>query len=151
MPRSKLPIITDKEWDAAVERGKLEMANGASGVTFDLERDSLIITMKNGCVAIIPRTTIPEFRSVDPKDLVDVEVTPLCSGLLFNTIDEGTSLFGLIREAFGINTQNRIAGMTLSDARAAASRSNGKKGGRPKKTTAAQRQESRSPNATRRA
>jgi len=57
----------------------------------------------------------------------------------------------MIRDSFGVNMLNRVAGMTKSELRAAASRLNGKKGGRPKKTTAAQRQESRSPSATRRA
>jgi len=127
------------------------MANGASSAAFDLKSDCLIITMKNGCVASIPRATIPEFRALDPRDLVDVEVTSLCSSLLFNTIDEGYSIVGLIRDVFGVNTQNKLAGMTKSELRAAASRLNGKKGGRPKKKTAAHRQDSGAPGATRRA
>jgi len=137
MSRSGLPEITEAEFQRGEAIGRLEVENGASAVRYDRACDQLVITMKSGAVAIMPRRTLPWLKNANPDDLDDVEVTPLCSSLLFSKLDEMFSVFGLIREAFGINTQNRIAAMMKSPSRARASRENGKKGGRPKKKTAA--------------
>jgi hypothetical protein len=135
MPRSKSSQLTDEQWERSGLLGELEAANGAAAAKYDRRRDVLIVTMKNGAVATMPRKLFPELARASADEMGDLEITPLCSSILFRSLDEAISVFGLIREAFGINVQNRIAGMTTSQARAQASRRNGKKGGRPRVTT----------------
>jgi hypothetical protein len=78
---------------------------------------------------------IPVFASAEPRDLTDVELSPMGSSIRFPLLDADFAVQALIRHAFGVNEANRIAGATKSPARAAASRSNGAKGGRPRAKT----------------
>jgi hypothetical protein len=135
MSRSKSLQLTDEQWERSGLHGELEAANGAAAAKYDRRRDVLIVTMKSGAVATMPRKLFPELARASAEELSDLEITPLCTSILFRSLEEAISVFGLIREAFGINVQNRIAGMTTSQARAQASRRNGKRGGRPKATT----------------
>jgi hypothetical protein len=119
--------------DAALERGKVEMAFGASAVSYDRRRDAVILTMRSGAVAMIPRLLIPVVADAEPRAATDLELSPLGTSLSFPRLDADLAVQGLIRRAFGVNEANRIAGATKSPARAAASRANGGKGGgRPK-------------------
>jgi hypothetical protein len=65
-----------------------------------------------------------------------VELSPAGWLIVFPALDADYSVAGLLREIFGFTAQQRRAGATKSPARAAASRANGKKGGRPKKARA---------------
>jgi len=126
--------ITKGEFDAAVKRGKVELALGASAVTYDRRRDAVILTMRSGAVATIPRLLIPVVADAEPRAAADLELSPMGTSLRFPQLDADFAVLGLIRRAFGVNEANRIAGATKSPARAAASRANGRKGGRPSGT-----------------
>jgi hypothetical protein len=125
-------VSTDAEIAAARARGRAEMAAGARTVTYDRRRDAVVVTMRSGVVATIPRTLIPFVAEAEPGAAEDVELSPMGSSLRFPSIDADFAVQGLIRRVFGINEANRVAGATKSKARAAASRSNGLKGGRPR-------------------
>jgi hypothetical protein len=128
--------VTAEEIEAARERGKAEMALGASLARYDRRRDAVILTMRSGAVATIPRLLIPVVADADPRTAADVELSPMGTSLRFPRLDADFAVQGLIRRVFGVNHANRIAGATKSPARAAASRVNGRKGGRPAKVTA---------------
>jgi hypothetical protein len=112
------------------------MATGATRAEFDRKRDALIFTMRSGAVATIPRMLVPLVADADPRLANHVELSPMGTSVRFPRLDADFAVQGLIRHAFGVNETNRIAGSTRSPARARASRANGRKGGRPRKTAA---------------
>jgi hypothetical protein len=120
------------DFEAAKKRGKLEMAAGAASVRFDRKHDAVVVTMRSGAVATIPRAFIPVVADGDRGAADDVELSPMGTSLRFPSLDADFSVHGLIRRAFGLNHVNQVAGATKSPARAAASRANGKTGGRPR-------------------
>jgi len=126
---------TDDEIAAARTRGKSEAASGASSVRYDRRRDAIILTMQSGAIATIPRALIPVVAFAEPAAVVELELSPLGTSLRFPRLDADFAVQGLIRRAFDVNQANRIAGATKSPARAAASRQNGRKGGRPRTKT----------------
>jgi hypothetical protein len=127
---------TVAETVAAHRRGKAEMASGAATARYDRRRDAIVLTMQSGAVATIPRELIPVVADSEPEAALDLELSPLGSSLRFPQLDADFAVLGLIRLAFGVNEANRVAGATKSPARAAASRQNGRKGGRPPKKVA---------------
>lgn len=124
---------TVAEIEATYKRGKAEMASGAAAVRYDRSHDALILTMQSGAVATIPRELIPVVADAVPEAALDLELSPMGTSLRFPRLDADFAVQGLIRLAFGVNEANRVAGATKSSARAAASRQNGRKGGRPRK------------------
>jgi hypothetical protein len=133
MARMKRQALTTSEIEAARTRGKTETASGASSVRYDRGCDAIILTMRSGAVATIPRVLIPVVADVEPDKAVEPELSPMGSSLRFPQLDADFAVQGLIRRAFDVNQANRIAGATKSPARASASRLNGFKGGRPRK------------------
>jgi hypothetical protein len=108
------------------------MAAAAAAVIYDRRSDAVVVTMRSGAVATIPRALIPVVAEAHPDAAEDVDLSPMGSSLRFPSLDADVAVQGLIRRVFGINEANRLAGATKSKARAAASRSNGLKGGRPR-------------------
>lgn len=151
MPRTKAEILTDDQWEAAGIRGELLRPYSATAVRYEPSGDTFEVTLKNGASAICPRSTVGYACDLTVEEAGDFEILPGNEAILFRRTDESISIIGMIRDSFGVNMLNRVAGMTKSELRAAASRLNGKKGGRPKKKTAAHRQDSGAPGATRRA
>jgi hypothetical protein len=137
MARVKQREPTIAEIETAYKRGKAEIAAGAKAVRYDRRRDVIILTMRSGAVATIPRELIPVVADSGPTDALDLELSPMGSSLRFPRLDADFAVQGLIRLAFGVNEANRVAGATKSPARAAASRQNGRKGGRPPKKNVA--------------
>jgi hypothetical protein len=123
---------TAEEIEAARKRGKAEMAAGAIAANYDRRRDTVVLTMRSGAIATIPRSLIPVVAHAGPRAAADVELSPMGTSIRFPALDADFAVQGLIRSAFGVNEANRIAGATKSSARAAASRVNGRKGGRPR-------------------
>jgi hypothetical protein len=124
--------VTAAEFAAAGKLGRAEMALGAVIAAYDRRRDAIVLTMRSGAIATIPRSLIPLVADAEPRALADIELSPLGSSLRFPKLDADFAIQGLIRHCFGVNEANRIAGATKSPARAAASRTNGRKGGRPR-------------------
>jgi hypothetical protein len=132
MARMKLQQASAAEIDAARELGKAETAAGAVAAGYDRRRDAIVLTMRSGAVAAIPRRLIPVIAQAERQIAAEVELSPMGTSLRFPSLDADFAVQGLIRRAFGVNEANRSAGATISSARAAASRANGRKGGRPR-------------------
>ncbi len=128
--------LTAAQMKAAQERGNAEMATGAAAAHFDRKQDAVVLVMRSGAIATIPRSLLPFVAGLEPRLVSDLELSPMGTTLRFPRLDADFAVQGLIRYVFGVNEANRIAGATRSRARAAASRKNGRKGGRPKKVAA---------------
>jgi len=86
----------------------------------------------------VPRRAMLGFAQASPGALADIAITPGRERLWSDTVDDGVLLDQLLVLAAGEETLStigaRLNAAKRSPARAAASRSNGTKGGRPRTT-----------------
>jgi hypothetical protein len=100
----------------------------------------VIVEMSSGLFFGIPRKLMPELQSATDRQMALVKVDDLGSGLIWNDLDVQISVIGIILEALGEQVikaaAGRASGMVVTEAKAAAARRNGAKGGRPRKAGA---------------
>jgi hypothetical protein len=129
--------LTDTEIDAALERGRRLQGQEprASAARFDPRTGKIVVDLTNGCTFVFPARLIEGLQSAADEDLATVEVLPQGHGLHWEGPDVDISIPGLVNGIFGTRAHMaRIAGSSKSPAKTAASRANGAKGGRPRKT-----------------
>ena len=141
--RQKAQILTtEAEMRKAVTaaRRREQRATKIRQVRYDGKRDVVIAELSTGSTLTVPRRVIPGFARVRTASLGDLEITSGREGLWSDKADDGVLLEQLIVLAAGEATVGtigaRINATKKSPARAAASRANGVKGGRPRKTAA---------------
>ena len=137
MARVKHRASTDEELDEAVRRGREEqLAKYARSASYSPTRDAFILRMYTGASVELPRHLVPYVAEAPKRLAAEVELLPGGGGVHWEQLDMDHSVPGLIREIFGLAQDFRRAGATKSKARAAASRANGRLGGRPRKNAA---------------
>ena len=107
---------------------------------YDPEKAQLQITLTNGTSVFIPAHLIEGLRDAPPAVRGRVEVAGIGYGLHWPDLDLDLSIPGLLSDLFGTRrwldeSRARTAGRSRSPAKSAAARSNGAKGGRPRKVT----------------
>jgi Protein of unknown function (DUF2442) len=128
--------LTDAAIDAALERGgRLQGTEPrAAEATYDPRAGKVIVELTNGCTFAFPARLVQGLELATDDDLAAVEVLPQGRGLHWEAGDVDVSIPGLVNGIFGTRSHMaRLAGSTTSPAKAAASRANGAKGGRPRK------------------
>ena len=131
--------ITDEEMRRAEESMETRRAQGhATAARYDAPSKRLIVSIHNGVELAIPVGLVQELSDADPADLAEIEITPAGLGLHWPRLDADVYVPGLLSGAFG--TRQWMAaqlgaqgGRASTPAKAAAARTNGRKGGRPKK------------------
>jgi hypothetical protein len=114
----------------------------ATAARYLADRNALEVTLPSGVAVVVPVAILPPLVSVSPSILSSVVVSPGGWGLMWDAIDVHLEVEGVLDRALwpqpraAIRELARAAGRTRSPARARASRANGKKGGRPRKTPA---------------
>jgi len=135
-------VTTAAEMRQAVAhaRRRERTATKIRATRYDGERDEIVTDLSTGATLTVPRRAVLGFAKASPKDLVDLAIAPGGEGLWSETVDDGVLLEQLLVLAAGEATLGtigaRINAAKKSPARAAASRANGSKGGRPRKTAA---------------
>ena len=113
----------------------------AKAVRFDAARRTLHVVLTNGASLSVPVRLLGALRSASAKDLSVVRVGPAGVGLRWERLDTDLSVAHLASTALGQSTLLRAAGAvggaSRSRAKVLAARSNGKKGGRPRKAEGA--------------
>ena len=104
---------------------------------YELPSARVFIELKNGVVMGFPYTLLQGLESATTEQLVEVEVTPSGYGLHWNSLNVDLGIPQLVAGIFGtkqwMKELGRRGGQAKSNAKARASRQNGKPGGRPRK------------------
>jgi hypothetical protein len=128
--------LTDAEFEAASKRGALARANEprAQSARYDRQLGRVIVDLTNGCTFAFPPRLAQGLETASDDQLEQLEVLGAGYGLHWEALDVDLSIPGLLGGIFGTRAYlARRAGQARSDAKAAAARANGAKGGRPRK------------------
>jgi hypothetical protein len=129
--------LTDAQIEAAAERGRIARATEprATAARYDRQLGHIIVDLTNGCTFSFPPRLAQGLEEATDDQLTRVEVLGAGYGLHWEELDVDLSIPGLLAGIFGAKAyMARRAGQTTSPAKAAAARTNGAKGGRPRKT-----------------
>ena len=127
---------SDAGAEAAIARGqeRLRTEPRAASARYDAKAGRIVVELTSGATFAFPPALVQGLSEATPRQLADIEVSPVGFGLHWPQLDEDYSVQGLMNGVFG--TAKWMAargGRATSPAKAAAARANGKKGGRPRK------------------
>jgi len=135
------PHLSRKTFREAQVRAELAEREEPRAVSarFDREHERVIVELAGGVALSFPPARVPGLAGATPEQLEEITVLPFGVGVVWDTLDVDFSTSGLLVELLGHQPWRREmmrkAGSVSTDAKAAASRKNGKKGGRPRKAT----------------
>ena len=129
--------LTDAQIDAAAERRRIARLTEprAANARYDRDAGRVIVELTNGCVFAFPPRLAQGLEVATDDQLASVEILGSGYGLQWEALDVDLSIPGLLAGLFVTRAfMARNAGRATSPAKAAAARSNGAKGGRPRKS-----------------
>ena len=132
--------VSDAKIKVATECGERDQQTEAraESVRYDPATAKLVIVLLNCTEVQIPVRLLQGLKTASEKDLNDVQVQGAGYGLYWPALDIDLSVPGVLAGVFGTQKHMaKIAGRAKSNAKAAAARENGRKGGRPRKPKAA--------------
>jgi hypothetical protein len=103
---------------------------------FDRETGRIVVDFDNGATFLVPAKALEGLEHATSDELAEVELLGE-TGLHWETLDVDYTIQGLMAGIFGSRAfleAQRRGGQSRSPAKVAASRANGARGGRPKKT-----------------
>lgn len=133
-------VITDKDRIAAEERMQEELSHQAKAVRarYDRRRSRVVIALDNGLELTFPAHLAQGLEHASSDDLSDIEISPTGLGLHWPKLDADLYVPSLLVGIFGTkrwmaSQLGAAGGRVRSEAKAASSRENGHRGGRPRK------------------
>jgi len=143
MAKPRILEFDAAEFDRLLERAKQTEEDLASrearavDAWFEEETGEVCIRLSRGSRLCVPHDLIEGLQDAVPEDLNQIVLFPEGTALRWPTLDVDLSVPGLAMEVFGSRTWMRElasrAGKSTSEAKRAAARLNGRKGGRPRK------------------
>lgn len=143
IPPADVPV-TRAVLAKAVDRGARRKESGvrASGLRYLPGPQVMMISFRDGSAVALPVKNYPELRELGPSRLRRIELGMAGSALCLEEADLHVSIAGLVAASaplrrMAISVAASRGGARTSEAKAAAARANGKKGGRPPKRAGA--------------
>jgi hypothetical protein len=130
---------TDAEIEEARERAVREalIEPRAASARYDAETGRILVELTNGCLFGFVPSERDLLTVATPEQLAAVEVDLGGEGLHWEEIDADVSLPGLIAHRLKLaEWAPKFMGQRTSEAKSAAARANGAKGGRPRRDAA---------------
>ncbi len=134
--------ISDEEFERqyaeATKRGKEELAKGTHAIAarYDKSSKRIVVELANGATLLIPARLIEGLQKASPKDLSEIEILGVGSGLYWPNLEIDIGIAGLLKGIFGTKAWmaelGRAGGKATTEAKRTASRANGRLGGRPR-------------------
>jgi hypothetical protein len=130
---------TDCEFEQAEKRtAALREAGYAVSARYDRKTSRIVVELSTGVQIAFPPRLAEGLADATPADLAGIEISPTGLGLHWPKLDADLYVPALLRGVLGskrwMAAQLGVAGgQVRSTAKAAASRENGRKGGRPRK------------------
>jgi len=133
-------MITDRNIAHANRRGGERKARYPAALTarYDGDANKIVLTLANGVDISFPANAAQGLEAATPAQLRDVDVTGAGTGLHFPQLDADLYVPGLLQGLLGTRKWmaaqlGAAGGAARTPEKAAASRANGKLGGRPRK------------------
>jgi hypothetical protein len=131
--------LTETALEEANSRGGEARSGGyAVSASYDAVQSRLVVELDSGVILLVPVHLVEGIAGASPETLRDIEVSPSGLGLHWPKLDADVYVPALLQGIFG--TRRWMAaqlgasgGKASSPAKASAARSNGAKGGRPRK------------------
>jgi hypothetical protein len=131
-------MIDEASFAKAKERGRKLLTRGPLAISARYELGRVHVELNNGCAFIFPVDQAQGLAGAKPSQLRAIEITAAGLGLYWPKLDADLYVPSLVKGVLG--TKEWMAqigasgGRAVTVAKAIASRTNGKLGGRPKKT-----------------
>lgn len=136
--------ISDADVKRAEARMQARLKAGPKAVSarYDRRVARVVVSLDGGLELAFPPHLAEGLDHAKPDDLTDIEITPSGLGLHFPKLDADLYLPALLEGIFGsrqwmARLMGQTGGAARTPAKAAASRENGKLGGRPRKAVTA--------------
>jgi hypothetical protein len=131
-------MATTEQLAHADRRGRAALRKHPHAVSARFVRGKVTIQLSNGAEFAFPPEIAQGLQGATAEQLSRIEVTPSGLGLHFPALDADLYLPGLLEGVFGSKRWTAAqlgqqGGKARTEAKAAASRENGKLGGRPRK------------------
>ena len=131
------------EFDAATARAAKRLAAEPRAVEarYDPGTGYVLVKLNTGLGVFFAPADVQDLEGATPADLGEIEIDPPGFGLHFPRIDADLYLPALLRGELGSESWmaarfGRVGGSVRSEAKATASRRNGRLGGRPRRSAA---------------
>jgi hypothetical protein len=135
--------ITEQELRQAETRMSLVREAGyAVSARYDRRRSRIVVALNTGVELAFPTRLAEGLSGASPEHLGDIEISPARLGLHWPRLDTDLYVPALLQGVFGSKSWmarqlGAEGGRARTVAKVAASRENGRKGGRPKKAATA--------------
>lgn len=132
--------VTEGEFEQAEERMQaLRRAGHVVAAHYDRSSALVVATLDTGVAVSFPPAMVEGLAGMASDDLAEIEISPAGLGLHWPKLDADVYMPALLLGVFGSKSWmarqlGTAGGHARSAAKAAASRENGRKGGRPRKT-----------------
>jgi hypothetical protein len=131
--------VTEREFEQAEKRmAVLRQAGYAVSARYNRRSSRIIVTLNTGVHLTFPVKLAEGLADAPPESLAEIEISPAGLGLHWPQLDADVYVPALLQGVFG--SKNWMArqlgangGRSRTDAKVAAARENGLKGGRPRK------------------